>query len=149
MNDTKKSLSTLHELIETCEDGRKGYQDASEHIENEELKTVLYRLSQQRALFEAELKDEIRHLGGSTEEDSSVAGTAHRVWLNIKSTLRGNDTDAILNECKRGDKAAIERYEAALKAELPDFIREKVADQFKLIKGAYNQLVEFQEHPES
>jgi len=148
MNDKEKSLTALHELVETCKDGKKGYQDASEHIENDELKTILYRLSQQRSLFEAELKDEIRQLGGNTDESPSVAGTAHRVWMNIKSGLRGNDTDAILEECKRGDKAAIERYEAALKAELPQFIRDKVADQFKLIKGAYNQLTEFQQHPE-
>lgn len=148
MNDKEKSLSALHDLVATCKDGQKGYQDASEHIENEELKTILYRLSQQRTLFEAELKDEIRRLGGNTDESSSVTGTAHRVWMNIKSGIRGNDTDAILEECKRGDKAAIERYEAALKAELPEYIKEKVADQFKLIKGAYNQLVEFQEHPE-
>ena len=148
MNDNKKSLDTLHDLIETCEDGKKGYQDASEHIENDELKTILYRLSQQRSLFEEELKNEVLHLGGDTDEKSSVTGTAHRVWINIKSGIRGNDTEAILKECKRGDKAAIEKYEEALKAELPDYIREKVSEQFNLIKGAYNQLTEFQEHPE-
>lgn len=148
MNDQKKSLATLHELVETCEDGKKGYQDASEHIENDELKTILYRLSQQRSLFEAELKDEIRRLGGDADESKSIAGTVHRVWMNIKSGIKGSDTDAILNECKRGDKAAIEKYEAALKVGLPDYIEEIVKEQFKLIRGAYNQLVEFQAHPE-
>lgn len=148
MNDQKKSLNALHELVETCEDGRKGYQDASEHIENDELKTILYRLSQQRSLFEAELKDEIRRLGGDENERSSIAGTVHRAWLNVKAELNGNDTDAILNECKRGDKAAIEKYEEALKAELPDYIKDIVSKQFHLIRGAYNQLIEFQENPE-
>lgn len=148
MNDQNRSIDTLHELIETCEDGKRGYQDASEHIENDELKTILYRLSQQRSLFEADLKNEIRQLGGDMEESKSIAGTVHRAWMNFKSEVNGNDTDAILNECKRGDKAAIEKYEAALKAELPDYIREMVEEQFTLIKGAYNQLVEFQEHPE-
>lgn len=148
MNDQKQSLATLHELVETCEDGKKGYQDASEHIENDELKTILYRLSQQRSLFEAALKEEIRRLGGDDEDNKSITGTVHRFWTNIKSGINGNDTDAILNECKRSDKAAIEKYETALKAELPDYIKKIVATQFQLIKGAYNQLVEFQEHPE-
>ncbi len=148
MNDQKKSIAALHELVETCEDGKKGYQNASENIENDEIKTILYRLSQQRSLFEAELKDEIRQLGGDTEKGPSLGGTVHRVWMDLKSGLNGKDTDAILKECMKGEKAAIEKYEAALKAELPEYIREKVEGQFKMIKGAYNQLVEFKQHPE-
>ncbi|SRR5690554_6296804 len=81
MNDQKKSIAALHELVETCEDGKKGYQNASENIENDEIKTILYRLSQQRSLFEAELKDEIRQLGGDTEKGPSLGGTVHRVWM--------------------------------------------------------------------
>ena len=148
MNDQKKSIAALHELIETCEDGKRGYQNASENIENDELKTILYRLSQQRSLFEAELKDEIRQLGGDMEKGPSLGGKVHRVWMDLKSGINGKDTDAILKECMRGEKAAIEQYEAALKAELPEYIRDKVEGQFKMIKGAYNQLVEFKQHPE-
>lgn len=149
MNDNDKSIEVMQNLVETCQDGKRGYQDASEHIENAELKTILYRLSQQRALFEAELKDEIRKLGGDPEDIGTVKGTMHRVWINIKSGIKKNDTEALLNECKRGDSAAVKIYEKALKEDLPHFILDIVEEQFKLIKGTYTQLTEFQKNPNS
>lgn len=147
MNNNENSIKTLQDLVDTCQEGRKGYQDASEHLQHPDLKTILYRLSQQRALFEAELKDEIRQLGGDEEETGSLKGAIHRVWMDFKSGFNGNDTNAILNECKKEENDAMRTYEEALKAELPHYIHEKVEEQYKLIKGAYAQLVEFQGNP--
>ena len=151
-NQHEKVITTLNGLIELCQDGDRGYKNAAEHIEHDEIKTVLYRLSQQRALFQAELKDEVRKLGGNpdekVEEDSgTILGNIHRAWINVKDKLTKNDFEAILEECKRGDKAASEAYEAALKENLPDYIKEILANQHQLIRGAVTQLQEFQEHP--
>lgn len=150
-NEQQHTIKALKRLIEVCEDGNRGYKNAADHIghEHEELKTVLYRLSQQRALFEAELKDEIRHFGGDMDEDTSILGTLHRTWIDIKSRFRSDELDAILEECMRGDKAAVEAYEAGLKAHLPQYLREKVESQYKLIKGTRAQLAEFQKAPDA
>lgn len=140
----QESINWLNRLIEICKDGNNGYKNASEHTEDHELKTILYRLSQQRALFEAELENEVRSLGGEAEHEGSSAGTLHRVWMNIKEAFSSDDTHHILEECKRGDKAAVEVYENALKSQIPEYLKEKVSEQFKLIKGTLLQLEEFE-----
>lgn len=140
----QESINWLNKLIEICKDGNKGYKNASEHAPDDELKTIFYRLSQQRALFEAELENEVRSLGGTAEETGSSAGGIHRAWMNLKDALTSKQSDNIIEECKRGDKAAVEAYEEALKAPIPDYVKQKVSEQFTLIKGALLQLDEFE-----
>ena len=142
-------VNWLNRLIEICRDGNTGYKTAASKIENDELKTILYRLSQQRALFEAELQNEVRGLGGKEEHSGTSAGTLHRAWMNVKEAFSSDDTESLLEECKRGDKAAVEVYEKALKADLPAFLKEKVQEQFNLIKGAITQLNEFERSEEN
>jgi uncharacterized protein (TIGR02284 family) len=145
--DNTAHINVLNGLVEICRDGNRGYKAASDHIEHDELKTVLYRLAQQRALFEEEIKNEIRVLGGTPNEFGTLTGDVHRTWLDVKAMFKGNDTRSILESCKTGDSAAVEAYEKALKAPLPEYIKEMLMNQFKLIKGAIVQLNEFEEHP--
>lgn len=153
-NQHEQVVKTLNQLIKLCNDGNRGYKEAAEQIENEEISTILYRLSQQRALFEAELKNEVRNLGGSTEDrgpdesEGTLLGNLHRKWIDLKEKLTSKEYEAVLEECKRGDKNAYEAYEEALKANLPEYIKEMLVNQLHLIKGAYTQLEEFQAHPE-
>lgn len=145
---TEQVNETLEELIETCQEGIKSYRDAAEHIVHPDLKTILYRLSQQRALFEAELKDDMRDMGGNPDKNTSdMKGTLQQIWMNFKAGLHGEDTNAILNECKKIESSAMRSYEDALAKELPGYIKERVEQQYKLIRGAYDQLVEFQQNP--
>jgi uncharacterized protein (TIGR02284 family) len=144
LEQQEENVNWLNRLIEICKDGNSGYKTAANKIEDEELKTILYRLSQQRALFEAELQNEVRNLGGKEEHSGTSGGSLHRAWMSVKETFSSDDTESILEECKRGDKAAVEVYEQALKADLPEFLKEKVQEQFNLIKGAIVQLNEFE-----
>jgi uncharacterized protein (TIGR02284 family) len=140
----EENINWLNRLIEVCKDGNNGYKTAANKIEDDELKTILYRLSQQRALFEAELQNEVRSLGGKEEDSGTSTGTLHRAWMNVKEAFTSDDNESILEECKRGDKAAVEVYENALKSDLPDYLKEKVKEQFTLIRGAILQLDEFE-----
>ena len=146
-NQQEENIDALNKLVEILRDGNQGYKHAADRIENDEFKTILYRLSQQRALFQAEIMDEIRHLGGNPENESTVMGTIHRKWLDFKAGLSDNDTESILEACQTGEKAAIDTYEEVLKKDLPDYLKEKVNSQFHLVKGAYQQLQEFKAHP--
>jgi uncharacterized protein (TIGR02284 family) len=144
----EKVISVLNNLIEICHDGNLGYKHASEHIEHDDLETIFYRLSQQRALFEAELKDDVRHLGGTPDDSGTLSGTIHRFYLDVKAMFTGHDTEAIIETCKTGEKSAIEAYEKAIATEgIPAFIKERLTEQHKLIKGAVMQLEEFKKNP--
>lgn len=138
-------VKTIKGLIEICKDGEKGYKDASDRVENDEFKTILYRLSQQRAMFRAELENDlIKDYGEEAKTSDSVASKLHRGWLDFKSGLKGNDTKAVLEECERGEQHAIDEYTNALNGELPSYLEERVKNQLDMIKGTLSQIRQFE-----
>lgn len=146
MNDKQKNtVRHLQELIEICKEGERGYKEASENVNNEEFKTILYRLSQQRALFRGELENIlIKDFGKEANQEDSFLSKLHRGWMDFKASLSGKDTKAVLSECERGEEYAIEKYSKALQGSLPDYVEEKVQSQFEMIKGALIQIREFE-----
>ncbi len=146
MNDKQKdTIDLLSELIEVCKDGERGYKEASENIEDKELKTILYRLSQQRALFRSELEEiVIKDFGTEAKTNDSFLSKIHRGWMDFKSGLSGHDNKAVLAECERGEEHAIEKYSKALQGSLPDYVEGKVQSQFNMIKGTLSQIKEFE-----
>ena len=140
----KPIVDSLHQLIELNKDSDHGYKEASENIEDPELKTILYRLSQQRAEFRGDLEDILhKDYKDDANPSESFLSKLHRSWMDFKTSLASNDNEAVLEECVRGEKHAIEAYEEALKTQLPAYIEEKVKEQLGLIKGALNQVQEF------
>ena len=112
---TKEIVSTLEGLISILEDGKLGYTNAAEHVENDLMKANFFDYARERSLFIVELQDEINRLGKSTDESGGgPLGALHRTWIDIKSTFTGGDTEAIVNACITGEEAAIEKYKMAI-----------------------------------
>lgn len=112
---TKEAVSTLNGLISILEDGKLGYTNAAEHVENPAIKTEFLDYARERALFIVELQDEINKLGKSTDTSGGgPLGALHRTWIDIKSSFTGGDTEAIIKACITGEEAAIEKYKMAL-----------------------------------
>ncbi|WP_341522833.1 PA2169 family four-helix-bundle protein [Pseudomonas sp. G.S.17] len=110
----KESISILNDLIETSKDGEKGFQTSAEDIKNPSVKEFFLSRSAEIATAVRELQTEVRALGGDPETSSSVSGTLHRAWVDLKSTLAGKDDVAILNEAERGEDVALKAYKEAL-----------------------------------
>lgn len=146
-NRNQPTIEKLHELIQTNEDSVKGYADAAEHLKEGELSTIFYRLSQQRALFREELKDCVRHLGGDDDGSTNVSHTLNRIWMDFKSGLNGSDTLKIIDDCKKADAGAVKSYEEVINSNPPEYIRDIMINQLKLIKGTQGQLDEFKANP--
>jgi uncharacterized protein (TIGR02284 family) len=112
---TEETVSTLNGLISILEDGKLGYTNAAEHVENLNIKADFIEYARERALFIVEIQDEINKLGKSTDTSGGgPLGTLHRTWIDIKSSFTGGDTEAIINACVIGEEAAIEKYKKAL-----------------------------------
>jgi len=109
----KESISILNDLIETSKDGEKGFQTSAEDIKNPTVKAFFLERSTEIATAVRELQAEVRALGGDPETSSSVSGTLHRAWVDLKSTLTGKDDVAILNEVERGEDVALKAYKEA------------------------------------
>jgi len=138
--DNDEVIATLNNLVETCKDGQNGFRTAAEGIKNSELTTLFNTYSQQRAQFAAELQSEVRRLGGEPEETGSTAAAVHRGWINIKSAVTGEDEAAVISECERGEDAAVEAYEEALEADLPNDVKAIVSRQFSQVKEAHDRI---------
>ena len=112
---TTETIKTLEGLISILEDGKLGYTNAAEHVENPAMKTDFLEYARERALFIVELQNQINKLGKSTNTSGGgPLGALHRTWIDIKSAFTGGDTEAIINACITGEEAAIEKYKMAL-----------------------------------
>jgi uncharacterized protein (TIGR02284 family) len=141
MADNDNVISVLNNLIETCKDGQNGFQTAAEGVKRSEFKSLFYQYSQQRAQFAGELQDEVRRLGGDPEKAGSVAATLHRGWINMKSAVMGEDENAVLTECERGEDSAVSNYKDALAdANLPSDVRTIVERQYAGVQEAHDRI---------
>lgn len=129
----KQIVPILNGLIEVCKDGEQGYKDAADDVKDPSIQQVLLKYSEQRGRFYSELQYLVTQIGGHVEFNGSILGVLHRRWMDIRFGIAGSKTDAILNECIRGENAAISSYKHALKKELPDNIRGMVEAQYNAI----------------
>lgn len=140
--NTKEAVSTLNGLIQILEDGKLGYTNAAEHVENPVIKSEFLEYARERALFIVEIQDEINKLGKSTDvSGGGVLGAIHRTWIDIKSSLTSGDTEAIVNACITGEEAALEKYKMALeKKELELNQIAIVSNQLNIIQNTLTKI---------
>lgn len=129
--DNDDVISVLNDLIETCEDGVKGFRAAVDAVQSPRARAVFTTRIDYIERAESDLRAVVRRLGGNPEHHGSASGAMHRGWLNLKAAVTGKDDDAIIAECERGENAAVERYEDALKKDLPPDIRQLVDQQYR------------------
>ncbi len=144
----EKVINQLKKLIEICQEGKDGYRTAAEHIKNPEYTQLFEQYADQRREFEQALS---QHLVTDQEGSSlkatvaDAAGAVHRGWINLKSAVTGGSNSAILNECERGDAAALEAYEEALREPMPNEISTLVRQQHEKIRAAYQKVKSLEE----
>ena len=141
MSHKKEIISTLNGLIETLKDGQEGFKQSAGGVDDPQLKTVFDTLSLQRSKFAGELQSEIVSLGDPDPEDaSSVTGSIHRAWINVKSVVTSGDRHAILAEAERGEDAAVTAYKEAMEKDLPAPIKDIVSRQSTEVKAAHDKI---------
>ena len=127
--DSDEVVDTLNDLLESCRDGEYGFTTAAEHAKTAELKSLLLRHASECRVAVGELQALIRQLGGEAEQGGSVAGALHRGWVSVRGTLGGYSDLAMLDECERGEDAAVASYRKALRTTLPVTVRSVVERQ--------------------
>jgi uncharacterized protein (TIGR02284 family) len=129
MGTDKEIISDLKELLSIVNDGKEGYESASEATDTIELQGVFLKYSAQRAGYAADLKAHIATHGGDAENESGgILGVLHRTWIDIKKTLSSREDTAILEAILTGEEAAIEKYDKYI----ADYIDH--ADHIELLK---------------
>ncbi|WPP53585.1 ferritin-like domain-containing protein [Catalinimonas niigatensis] len=120
MEEHKREINILNDLLEKNYDAERGYRSAAENVKNARLSDFLLQNADIRQGFAIDLAEEILEMGGKPVSDSSTMSDLHRAWISFKSALSDNEEEAILNECIRGEEAALKDYNQALKSERLD-----------------------------
>ena len=141
MTYTQEVGKKLNALLEKTYDSEKGFTKASENIDNKMLKSYFKSKSQERNTFGHELKKEIRSYNQEIDKGGSVAGTAHRAWMDIKAFLSLEDEESMLEEAIRGEKTAVKEYDDVLtETSLPSSTKSLLESQKNKIENGLNNI---------
>jgi len=105
----------LNEILEKNYDAENGYKKAANNAKNEALKHYFKAKAQERSNFKNELKSEVAAYGQQFETIGSIAGSAHRTWMDVKALFSSDNDESMLEEAIRGEKASINEYKEVLK----------------------------------
>ena len=139
MNENN-AINVLEDLIETCKDGQKGYQEAASHAKRSDLKTYFNEQSLERSRFAGELEAELIRLGRPDKKvTGSVGGSLHRAWIDTKVALGAGD-HSILESVEAGEDDAKKSYEKAVTGDLPENIAQIVRRQAAAVQAAHDKV---------
>jgi len=108
-------ITDLKDILQLVNDGKEGYQSAAEATDNADLEALFLKLSGERIVYAAELKEHIALHGEEADnEDGGILGGLHRTWLTVKQALSSKESKAILTAITTGERAAIEKYDECI-----------------------------------
>lgn len=134
-------VDTLNDLIETCKDGELGFNACAKHVSSTNLQELFARRATECRIAADELQTLVSEYGGKPDTGGSATGAMHRGWVAVRGSLAGYTDQAMLEECERGEDAALARYRAALKSDtLPEAVRALVARQQMGVQANHDQI---------
>lgn len=133
-------VSTLNTLIKTTIDSVKGFEESAEDTENSRFSSIFREFAQDRRRVVEELQQQVRRLGEEPEDDGSVAGAAHRTFVNLKQAVANRDDKAIIAEVERGEDYIKEKYETALSEEsLSGPVRSAIEQAYQSVRAGHDK----------
>lgn len=134
-------ISTLNSLIATTIDSVDGYAEAAKDADSSRFSTIFSERSAERRSVLTMLQAEVSRLGGDPEDDGTVLAGAHRVFLNLKSVVTGNDDKAIVDEVERGEDHIKAKFEDALTDQaLSPEVASVIRECFASVKTGHDQM---------
>lgn len=140
MGNTEDTLDTLNELIENCRDGEYGFRACAEHVKADDIRALFNRRAEDCATAARQLEAHVLRLGGKPEDGGTAAGAAHRGWVALRGAVSSYTDLAMLEECERGEDAALARYSEALDKSLEPAVRALVEEQRMGTKANHDQI---------
>jgi uncharacterized protein (TIGR02284 family) len=135
--DRDALLEGLNDLVKTNRDGEKGFADAAAHAQSAGLKKLLETCAQGCAQAAQELVSAIQDLGAQAHDRGSASGALLRGWLNARGSIGSLSDLEMLEECERGEEAAVARYRNVLEQSMPASVEALL--QRQLAAALHNQ----------
>ena len=118
--ELKNDLTQLNNIHDLLADSRKGYMEAADNADQGRVKELLNTLASSRVQLLSEVVALKRIADPETEprDAGTLKGDLHRTWMDIREALGSNDSTSMLNECERGEKYLLDRYDTILKEDV-------------------------------
>lgn len=113
------------------------YDEAAAEVRGDHrLRDFLRALALERLAFAGELGDLLVGFGAKAGPPAAFKSSLHRAWIDLRAFLEGHDPVALLSECERGEQAALDAYETALKRPLSLDVEAMLLDHASAIREA-------------
>ena len=123
-------VDVLNDLLENSRDGEHGFRVCADEVDaGSALKRVFGDRAAQCGVASGELVALVMQYGGEPASGGTASGAMHRGWVHVKAAVGANSELSMLEECERGEDAALARYRKALKQTLPADVRELIQRQ--------------------
>lgn len=141
MLGSSENITILKTLTSTLNDSVNGYREAAEHAEGNQFQQIFRDNATERERVAGEFQGEVRRLGGTPDEDGTVLGKTHQVFLDLKAAVMGRDDKAIVNEVERGEDYLKEKFETALAdTNLAPESRDIVERAYQSVRKGHDQI---------
>jgi len=141
MSDSNHNIATLNSLIATTIDSVDGYTEAAKDSENSRFGAMFTSRASERREVATRLQQEVTALGGDPEDDGTALAGAHRVFLNLKSTVMGKNDKAIIDEVEAGEDHIKAKFEDALvDRELSPAVKSVIESCFTSVKQGHDEM---------
>jgi uncharacterized protein (TIGR02284 family) len=135
------ALVILHSLLRICRDSAEGYATAARDVAEPELAAIFERYRTERLKIVKEIEDRIIALRGDPNAAPTLAGAAHRAWMDFRAGSAANPTQALLGEVERGEDMAVDAMRQALKEHDIDVATRRLFEHhYELIQAAHDRI---------
>lgn len=139
--NNKHDISTLNSLIETTLDSADGYGEAAKDAKSEQLISLFRARSGERRTVASTLQQCVRSLGGDPEDDGTVLASAHRMFVNLRTSLTSADNKAVVDEVERGEDHIKAKFEDAMKdKDVSPSTASVIADAYTSVRNGHDQM---------
>lgn len=127
-------IVVLNELLQITNDRLEGFKNVDTKMISSypKLSDVYERMVTQAAQMRTDLAGIIKEKGGEVNNTTSMAGSLHRTWIDLKNSLSANRDEATLESVVFGESAAMNAYEKVLQRE------DLSADSYRIVKDQFD-----------
>jgi uncharacterized protein (TIGR02284 family) len=143
MENNKKVVEVLNDLIQINNDRITGYERAIKELKDEsaDLKTLFEGYIDQSRNIRNQLGTEVQTLKGEMDDGTTGSGKIYRAWMDVKAVFTGRDRHTVLENCEFGEDAAQKAYKSALETEdLPAYLVQLISKQQIELKAAHDEV---------
>jgi len=141
--ENSNTVSVLNDLLHIINDRLEGFEKVEGKVweKNHKLQDQYEHITSQSKIMKNEIINLITRRGGDANDSSSLSGSLHRAWIDIKNSfIVGHLEESTLQNVIFGENAAIQAYQEALDSnDLDKESSEVVAEQLKKIKDSLHE----------